>query len=167
VERRHDETLGVGVLAGAVDPHAGGGAVALDVLEHGSHGDVVGFEQRGIPGETPPHRQGLRRREGAVEAGHGGYQPAPGVVAVDQCPAQPCPRPGVVARKKGLESVGRHRPGQAEAIGLPAQPIPLAVRSLLGQVAGVVARRGPGRVGVDGRHPQHGSPPPPAGTCLT
>jgi hypothetical protein len=53
--------LGVGVLAGAVDPHPGGGAIALDVLEHRSHRDVMGVEQPGIAGETPPYRQRLRR----------------------------------------------------------------------------------------------------------
>jgi hypothetical protein len=55
-ERRYGQALGVGVLAGAVDPHAGGGAVTLDVLEHGPHRDIVGLEQPRIFGETPPHR---------------------------------------------------------------------------------------------------------------
>ena len=129
-ERRHGQAVSVGVLAGAVDPHPGGGAVALDVLEHGPHRDVVRLEQPGIAGEPPPHRQRLRRRERGVEPGHGGDQPALGVVRGRRA-RRPSRVPVVgswpdsSASRSSVDTV----PDEAEAVGLAAQPLPLAVRA--------------------------------------
>ena len=36
------------MLAGPIDPHPGRGAVALEVLEDGTHRDVVRFEDAGV-----------------------------------------------------------------------------------------------------------------------
>jgi hypothetical protein len=167
-ERRHGEPAGLRVLAVAVDPHPRGGGVALDVVEHGAHRQVVRLGQPRVAGQAPPHRQRLRRRERRVEPAHGADQPALGVDAVDQLGAEPRPRDGVAAAQERFEVLGRHRPGQSQSLGLPAEPDALAFRALVGQVAGVVAGRVMRAVGVDGGHPQHDALlSPPAGTCLT
>src|SRR4051794_31118240 len=91
-ERSHDQAVDVRVLAGAVDPYAGGGAVALEVVEDGAHREVVGFEQARVAGQSPPHRERLRRRERRIEPRYGGDEVALAAVAVDERGAEPYPR---------------------------------------------------------------------------
>jgi hypothetical protein len=54
-ERGHREPDGVGVEPAAAAPDAGGGALALQVLQGGGHRDVVRFEHPGIARQRPPH----------------------------------------------------------------------------------------------------------------
>jgi hypothetical protein len=143
LERSHHQPTGIGMLADAVAPHPGGRPVPLQVLEHRPHCNIVRLHHTGIAGEAPPHRHRLGRRERRIEPRHRRDQPALGVIAIHQRPAQPCPRHRVMARQQRLQVLGRHRTRQAQPVRLAAKPLALTIRAVVGQVAGVVARRGP------------------------
>jgi hypothetical protein len=184
LEGGHSEPVGVGEGPGAVDAHPGGAAVALEVAEDGGDGGVVGVEHGLVAGEPPPHRHRFRCREGGVVAGHGLDEGAVVGEPIDKRRAERGPGLRVVARQERFEVGGDDGAGQSEVGGLAAGPVP---RRLLGSFrvdvagvapvrAGVVAGGGRSRRGVDGPHPQHGTPPGrhpaghparPAGTCLS
>ncbi len=154
------------MLAGVTDTDAGGG-VALDVVEHGLHGELVRVEQSGIAGQPPPHRQRLRGRERRVEPGDGTDEPTLAVDPIDERVAELASSRRIVTGEQHFEVIGRDAACQSHRGGAPADPVAFGIGPVAGQVAGVVARRCRSAVGVDRGHAQHGALPfPLAGTCL-
>lgn len=59
-ERGHRQTVGIGMHPRPVRADTGGGAEALEVVGHGTYGDVVTLSEAVVAGEGPQHRQRLR-----------------------------------------------------------------------------------------------------------
>jgi hypothetical protein len=168
LEHGHGQALGVGEVAAAVGADPGGAAVALDVVEHGLHGEVVGVEDAGVAGEAPPDRHALGRREGSIETGDGLDELAVAGDPVPERRAEPLAGDRVVAGQDGFEVLDGHGAGETEVVGLAARPAAGGFVAVVGvEVAGVVAGRCGGGPGVDRPHAEHARVLlPPAGTCL-
>ena len=161
------ETVGVGVepLLGALSD-AGRRAEAFEVCERRGHRRVVRIEEPLVLRERPEDADRLRRGERGVEAGDSALDAPVAHRAVTERPSERRLRYGVTGFEEREQIVLRDVAGEAEVGGLVAGPDPRHLAGCLGQVVGVVLRRGRCTAGVDGGHAQHLATRSRLGTCL-
>ena len=106
----------------AVETDSGGGTEPFEVFEGGADGDVVGLEEAVVAGEPPQTDSDFGAEKVASNPATAGISrplPSCGRRGMSRAASSH----GVVSQQQRFKVVGRHVAGQAQAVGLPAEPV--------------------------------------------